>query len=100
MTALKHPREATLEEGVAAFERAAIAPAVPGELCAWVEEIVRHALELEPVVQQRREKDHARMFEQMRRMDNELNSKIEMLERESAALPGRIGGCWLRRKRS
>ena len=48
MNASKHPRETILEEQLAALERSAITPLIPGELRPFLEEIARCCVAIEP----------------------------------------------------
>jgi len=83
---LKHPRQMLLADQLAALERAAITPHIPGELGACIEEIIHCSLELDPVLTERRERDYVRLLDEMRRLDSELDSHISGLESESAHL--------------
>jgi hypothetical protein len=83
---MKHPREIQLAEQLTALERAAVSPPVPGELGGWIEEILRCALEIEPVLTERREQDYQRLIREMRKIDLELQSHTDFLAAESAAL--------------
>jgi hypothetical protein len=86
MNDLKHPRQQSLADQIAALERSAIAPPVPGELCDWLEEIVQGCVELEPVLRERVERDHARVLSEIRKHDLELSSRVAALEEEGREL--------------